>query len=48
MAPRLFGSQARGAFELGELTDMASIPACKIKQIRHVGDDLRIILTPET
>ena len=48
MAPRLFGSQARGAFELGELTDMASTSVYKIKQIRHIGDDLRIILTPES
>ena len=47
MAPILLGSRARGAFELGELTDMNSRLTCKMKQVRPVGDDLRITLTPE-
>lgn len=47
IAPMLLGSRARGAFEIGELTDMASRLTCKIKQVRSIGDDLRITLTPE-
>lgn len=47
VSPILLGSQARGAFELGELTDMALSPAYKIRQVRHIGDDLRITLTPK-
>lgn len=47
MAPMLLGSAARGLFELGELTDMNSRQRCKINQIRSIGDDIRITLTPE-
>ncbi len=47
LAPMLLGNRARGAFELGELTDMKSRLTCKIKQVRSIGDDLRITLTPE-
>ena len=47
MAPVLLGSQARGAFDIGELTDMNSRVACNIQQIRQVGDDLRVALIPE-
>ncbi len=47
MAPVLLGSKARGAFELGELTEMKSRIGCKISQVLTIGDDLRITLTPE-
>ena len=47
MAPKLLGSAARGLFELGELTDMNSARRCKINQIRTIGEDIRITLTPE-
>ncbi|MCP4187476.1 MAG: bifunctional diaminohydroxyphosphoribosylaminopyrimidine deaminase/5-amino-6-(5-phosphoribosylamino)uracil reductase RibD [Gammaproteobacteria bacterium] len=47
IAPVLLGSRARGAFDLGELTQMKSRIGCKINQIRNIGDDLRITLTPE-
>ncbi|MHC4221748.1 MAG: bifunctional diaminohydroxyphosphoribosylaminopyrimidine deaminase/5-amino-6-(5-phosphoribosylamino)uracil reductase RibD [Planctomycetota bacterium] len=47
MAPQILGSQARGAYDIGELTDMKSRLACKMKQVRSIGDDLRITLTPE-
>jgi len=47
MAPKLLGSAARGLFDLGELTDMNAIQRCKINQIRTIGDDIRITLTPE-
>ncbi|MCP4491353.1 MAG: bifunctional diaminohydroxyphosphoribosylaminopyrimidine deaminase/5-amino-6-(5-phosphoribosylamino)uracil reductase RibD [Gammaproteobacteria bacterium] len=47
MAPMLLGSKARGAFDLGELTEMQSRIGCKINQVKAIGDDLRIILSPE-
>ena len=47
MAPVVLGSQARGAFDIGELTDMKSRMACSIKQVRQIGDDLRVTLIPE-
>lgn len=47
MAPVLLGSQARGAFDIGELTKMNSRIACKIDQVRKLGDDLRLTLIPE-
>ena len=46
-APVILGSQARGAFDIGELTKMNSRIACHIQQVRKVGDDLRLTLTPE-
>ncbi len=48
MAPQILGSRARGAFDIGELTDMKSRLACKMRQVRSIGDDLRITLTPES
>ena len=47
MAPKLLGSAALGLFDLGELTDMNSIQRCKINQVRTIGEDFRITLTPE-
>lgn len=47
MAPILLGSAARGLFDLGELTDMNSSQRCKINQVRTIGEDIRITLTPE-
>ncbi len=47
MAPVILGDKARGAFEIGELTQLQSRIGCKIKQIETIGDDLRITLTPE-
>ena len=44
LAPHLLGSQARGVFELGELTDMEQRKSCSIRDIRQVGDDLRLTL----
>jgi diaminohydroxyphosphoribosylaminopyrimidine deaminase/5-amino-6-(5-phosphoribosylamino)uracil reductase len=46
-APHLLGSQARGGFELGELTAMEQRTSCKIQDIRQVGDDLRLTLSIE-
>ncbi len=47
MAPQILGSRARGAFDIGELTEMNSRLDYKMKQVRSIGDDLRITLTPE-
>ena len=44
LAPHLLGSQARGGFELGELTAMEQRKTCSIRDIRQVGDDLRLTL----
>ncbi len=48
MAPQILGSQAHGAFEIGELIDMKSRITCKISEVRSIGSDLRITLTPES
>lgn len=47
LAPQFLGNQARGLLDLGELTEMDAAARCKIKQLRSVGEDIRIILTPE-
>lgn len=47
LAPQFLGDQARGLFDLGELTKMDAAPRCKIKQLRNVGEDIRITLIPE-
>jgi diaminohydroxyphosphoribosylaminopyrimidine deaminase/5-amino-6-(5-phosphoribosylamino)uracil reductase len=44
LAPHLLGSQARGSFELGEFTAMEQRKACTMRDIRQVGDDLRLTL----
>lgn len=43
-APHLLGNQARGGFELGELTAMEQRTTCRICDIRQVGKDLRLTL----
>ena len=45
LAPHLLGSNARGAFDLGELTAMEQRKTCTISDTRQVGDDLRLILS---
>jgi diaminohydroxyphosphoribosylaminopyrimidine deaminase/5-amino-6-(5-phosphoribosylamino)uracil reductase len=44
LAPHLLGSAARGAFDLGEFTDMEQRVSCSIRDLRQVGDDLRLRL----
>ena len=46
-APVILGSEARGSFDIGELTKMNSRIACNIQQVRKVGDDLRLTIIPE-
>jgi diaminohydroxyphosphoribosylaminopyrimidine deaminase/5-amino-6-(5-phosphoribosylamino)uracil reductase len=47
MAPVLLGDSARGLFHLPGLDKMADRLALKIHELRAVGDDWRIIATPE-
>jgi diaminohydroxyphosphoribosylaminopyrimidine deaminase/5-amino-6-(5-phosphoribosylamino)uracil reductase len=47
LAPHLLGSRARGLFDLGELTAMAERKSCRIRDIRQIGDDLRLTLALE-
>lgn len=42
MAPKLFGSNARGLLDLGSITSINEHIALDIKDVRSVGDDLRI------
>jgi len=44
LAPHLLGSQARGGFDLGEITAMEQRITCSIRDLRQVGDDLRLTL----
>jgi diaminohydroxyphosphoribosylaminopyrimidine deaminase/5-amino-6-(5-phosphoribosylamino)uracil reductase len=44
LAPHLLGDQARGGFDLGELTAMEQRKPCRICDIRHVGEDLRLTI----
>ncbi|MCP4983278.1 MAG: bifunctional diaminohydroxyphosphoribosylaminopyrimidine deaminase/5-amino-6-(5-phosphoribosylamino)uracil reductase RibD [Gammaproteobacteria bacterium] len=45
LAPHLLGSQARGGFELGEFTAMEQRKTCTMRDVRQVGDDLRLTLS---
>ena len=44
LAPHLLGDRGRGGFALGELTAMEQRYDCRLRDIRHVGDDLRLTL----
>jgi len=44
LAPHLLGSAARGVFDLGEITAMEQRRNCRIYDIRHIGEDLRLTL----
>ena len=45
LAPHLLGSQARGCFEIGEFTAMEQRKSCYIRDIRQIGEDLRLTLS---
>lgn len=47
MAPKLMGDGARGLFHLPELTKMDQVVDLTISDIRAVGNDWRITLTPD-
>jgi len=44
LAPHLLGSDARGGFDIGELTAMEQRKTCSMRDIRQFGDDLRLTL----
>lgn len=44
LAPHLLGNAARGVFDLGEITAMEQRRNCRIYDIRHIGEDLRLTL----
>ena len=43
LAPTVIGDVARGMFNLPELTDLASVRRASIRDVRMVGDDVRVI-----
>jgi diaminohydroxyphosphoribosylaminopyrimidine deaminase/5-amino-6-(5-phosphoribosylamino)uracil reductase len=45
LAPNLLGSAARGLFDLGEITAMEQRKTCSMRDVRQVGDDLRLTLS---
>ncbi len=47
LAPHLLGSAARGGFDLGELTAMEQRKNLSMRDIRQIGDDLRLTLDVE-
>jgi diaminohydroxyphosphoribosylaminopyrimidine deaminase/5-amino-6-(5-phosphoribosylamino)uracil reductase len=47
LAPCFLGNQARGLFDLGEITQMKDRVNCHINDVRTIGKDIRLTLTPE-
>lgn len=47
LAPHLLGDRALGGFALGELTAMEQRQNCRLRDIRQIGDDLRLQLELE-
>ena len=45
LAPHLLGSAARGVFDLGELTAMEQRKTCSMRDVRQIGEDLRLTLS---
>jgi diaminohydroxyphosphoribosylaminopyrimidine deaminase/5-amino-6-(5-phosphoribosylamino)uracil reductase len=43
LAPHLIGDQARGMFNLPELTELGGKRALAIREVRMVGPDLQIV-----
>lgn len=46
IAPKLLGDNARGLCQLPELTQLADAPEFSFSDVRQVGPDLRLTLTP--
>lgn len=46
-APCFLGNQAQGLFDLGEITQMNDRVNCRINDVRAIGEDIRLTLTPE-
>jgi diaminohydroxyphosphoribosylaminopyrimidine deaminase/5-amino-6-(5-phosphoribosylamino)uracil reductase len=47
LAPCFLGSQAQGLFDLGQITQMKDRANCRINDVRTIGEDIRLTLTPE-
>jgi diaminohydroxyphosphoribosylaminopyrimidine deaminase/5-amino-6-(5-phosphoribosylamino)uracil reductase len=47
LAPCFLGNQAQGLFDLGEITQMKDRVNCHINDVRTIGKDIRLTLTPE-
>ncbi|NOQ70299.1 MAG: bifunctional diaminohydroxyphosphoribosylaminopyrimidine deaminase/5-amino-6-(5-phosphoribosylamino)uracil reductase RibD [Gammaproteobacteria bacterium] len=47
MAPHIMGDNAKGLFHLPELEKMKDRVSLKVKDMRSIGDDIRIIVLPE-
>lgn len=47
LAPCFLGNRAQGLFDLGELTQMKDRVNCHINDVRTIGEDIRLTLTPE-
>lgn len=47
IAPHVMGDEAKGLFRLPGLSRMDDRVKLKIKDLRYIGDDIRITLTPE-
>lgn len=45
LAPHLLGSAARGLVDIGEITAMEQRKTCSMRDVRQVGDDLRLTLS---
>ena len=46
MAPSLLGNQARGLFDLGEISIMSDKVQLRVTDVRSIGDDIRITAKP--
>ncbi|MBT8499271.1 5-amino-6-(5-phosphoribosylamino)uracil reductase [Pantoea agglomerans] len=47
LAPKLLGHEGRGLCKLPGLSQLADAPAFRFSDVRQVGDDLRLTLTPQ-
>lgn len=47
LAPKIMGSDGRGLFGALGLTDMSQVQNFTIKDLRQVGPDMRVVLTPK-
>jgi diaminohydroxyphosphoribosylaminopyrimidine deaminase/5-amino-6-(5-phosphoribosylamino)uracil reductase len=43
-APKLLGERGRGMLDLGHLTEMDAVPVVDIRELRHIGPDLRMLV----
>jgi diaminohydroxyphosphoribosylaminopyrimidine deaminase/5-amino-6-(5-phosphoribosylamino)uracil reductase len=47
LAPCFLGNQAQGLFNLGQIAQMKDRVNCHIDDVRTIGKDIRLTLTPE-